>query len=209
MSEIKFPEGVRVLTSLTIDPAAAVSGLTRSDLDEESLSAFLIPWTSWTVWDAIATNLPGTAAGDDLELIGNTFGTGSPTIETGDVKTLTGTRYARCQVALPMNYNAGSDVVVRFHAGMKTTIADTSCTLDLEAYKSDEEAGIGPDLCSTAATTINSLTLSDVTFTITAGGLSPGELLDMRIAIAYTDAVSGTAVIGQIGAAKLLCDTKG
>ena len=111
--------------------------------------------------------------------------------------------------AIPDNYEAAADVVLRLHAGMKTTVADTTATVDAEAYKSDEEAGISSDLVTTAAATINSLTLSDVDFTISGGTLSPGDLLDIRIAVAINDGATGTAVIGQIGAVKLLCDTRG
>lgn len=207
---IRFDNGLRVGQTLTVEPSTTIRGLSRSSLDQESLSPFTIPLTAFRVWDAIATNLPATAATDDLGLVGNTFATGSPTIETGDLKAAGATtRYARVQLPIPMEFDAASDVVLRIHAGMKTTVSDTTATVDVQAYKSDEEAGIGADLCSTAATTINSLTLGDKDFVIDGSGLSAGDLLDIRIAIAVNDAASGTAVIGQIGAVKLLVDTKG
>ena len=207
---VRFDNGLRVGGSFTVEPGTTVKGLGRSNLDQESLSTFTIPLTSFRVWDAIHTLLPSAGAADDLGLLGNTFGTGSPTIETGDLKAAGATtRYARVLVPMPFEYDATADVVLRFHAGMKTTVADTTATLDVEAYKSDEEGGIGSDICNTAATSINSLTLADIDFTITAGSLNPGDLLDVRIAIAVNDGATGTAVIGQIGAAQLLCDTKG
>ena len=207
---IRLPNGARIADSFTVEPGTTVRGLSKASLDQESLSPFTIPLTSFRVWDAIATNLPATPATDDLGLLGNTFATGSPTIETGDLKAAGATtRYARVLIPMPMEYDAASDVVLRIHAGMKTTVSDTTATIDVQAYRSDEEAGIGSDLCNTAATTINSLTLSDKDFTITAGSLSAGDLLDVRIAIAINDGASGTAVIGQIGSVKLLCDTRG
>lgn len=207
---VRFENGIRVGNSLIVEPAATVRGLTRAAMDEESLTPFTVPMTSLRVWDNLGGLLPTTAATDDLAIVGNTFGTGSPTIETGDLKAAGATtRYARMLVAMPDNYEAAADVVLRLHAGMKTTVADTTATVDVEAYKSDEEAGIGSDLVTTAATTINSLTLSDVDFTISGGTLSPGDLLDIRIAVAVNDGATGTAVIGQIGAIKLLCDTRG
>jgi hypothetical protein len=163
------------------------------------------------VWDAYQTNLPGTSANDDLGLIGGTFATGSPSIQTSDLGGAGATsRYARAMIPLPVEYVDGETVILRFRAGMVTTVADTTATLDVEAFESDREAGIGADLCATAATTINSTTLADKDFTITATTLAAGEWLDVRIHIAINDAGDGGAgITGIIGSAELLCDIKG
>ena len=111
---------------------------------------------------------------------------------------------------LPHNYVAGETVTIRLRAGMKTTVADTSATVDVQAFKSNNEGAVdGSDLCATAATTCNSLTPADKDFTITPTTLSPGDWLDVRIAIATNDGATAGAVIGFIGRAQLLCDTKG
>ena len=184
--------------------------LTRAGLLQETLAVYPIPMTWWRVWDALATNLPGTSATDDLGLIGGTFATASPTIQTSDLKAAGATtRYARCSIPLPVEYTAGETVVLRFHAGMKTTIADNTATLDVQAYESDSEEGISADLCTTAVTTINSLVMADISFTITATTLAAGDLLDCRIAVAINDAAAITAVIGIIGSAALLVDIRG
>jgi hypothetical protein len=176
---------------------------------QSALQPFTIPWTAWRVWDAVQTNLPGTPATDDLGLIGGTFATAPPSIQTGDLKAAGATtRYARAQVELPWDYEAGQSVTLRFHAGMVTTISDGTATLDVEAYESDEEVGISADLCATAAQSINSLTFADIDFTITPTTLAAGDMLDVRIAIAINDTATGTAVIGCVGAAKLLCDVR-
>jgi hypothetical protein len=208
-SPTKFPgdisvPGVAYLRG-GIEPAIA-----RSTLDQDDLSVFPILLTSFRVWDALHTNLPGTSATDDLGLIGGTFATASPTIQTSDLKAAGATtRYARVEVPLPAEYVAGETVTLRFHAGMKTTVADNTATLDVQAYESDLEEGISADLCTTAATTINSLTMADIDFVITPTALEPGDMLDVRIAVAINDAATGTAVIGIIGSAQLLCDIKG
>ncbi|KKL58345.1 hypothetical protein LCGC14_2226310 [marine sediment metagenome] len=182
----------------------------RSSLTQESLAVYKIPLTSFRVWDALQTNLPGTSATDDLGLIGGTFATASPTIQTYDLKAAgASTLYARVEVPLPVEYVAGETLILRFHAGMKTTVADNTATLDVQAYESDEEEGISADLCTTAAQDINSLTLADIDFTITPTALAPGDMLDVRIAVAINDAASGTAVKGIIGSAARLCDIKG
>lgn len=205
----------RITTDLTVEGNISYTGIlrpdvARSNLSQSSLALFPIPWTWWRVWDAYQTNLPGTSAADDLGLYGGTFATDSPSIRTYDVKTAGAvTLYARAGVPLPAEYDDGEDVVVRFHAGMLTTVADTTATIDLQAYESDGEAGIGSDLVTTAATTINSLTLADKDFVINAAGLVAGDILDMRVALAINDGASGTAVIGIIGAAYLACDIRG
>jgi len=92
---------------------------------------------------------------------------------------------------------------------MVTTIADTSCTIDIQCYKLDKVGGIGSDICATAAMTMNSLVFSDKVFTITPSGLVAGDKFDVRIAITCTDAATGTAVTPTIAAIDRLCDIKG
>ncbi len=208
-------------TALVVSGDAVISGVlrlggvltptrTRAEiLSQVDLQPFLIPWPAWRIWDNVVAPLGATAlSDDDLLMVGGTFGTDPPCIQTGDLKATTKTRYARCQYWLPWEYVSGQTVTVRFHAGMVTTVAGTSATLDLVCYESDEELGLSADICDTAAQSINSLTFADIDFTITPTALVGGSLLDMRIAITVTDAATGTAVIGCIGASKLLCDVR-
>jgi len=185
-------------------------GLTRDELYQSDNDVFKINPTDWRVWDAFHTNLPGTAATDDLALIGGTFATASPTIQAGDLKAAGATtRYARCTFQLPSCYVAGQSVTIRAHCGMVTTVADTSCTIDFQLYRSDAEGGIGSDLVSTAATSMNSLTDADKDFAVTATTLGPGDTLDIRMAITCTDAATVTAVTPQVGSVAMLLDVKG
>lgn len=182
----------------------------RDELEQDNLQVFKIPLVGFRVWDALQTNLPGTSAADDLALIGGTFGTASPSIQTSDLKAAGATaRYARVEIQLPVEYVAGETVLLRFRAGMITTVADNSSTLDVVAYESDSEAGIGADICATAAQSINNLVFANYDFTITATTIAPGDMLDVRIHSAVNDAASGTAVIACVGAVSLLVDIKG
>jgi len=203
-------DSLRITGSLTIGEDG-ISAQTRDTiLKQDPNSVFPIPMTSLRVWDAFHTVLPGTAATDDLALVGGTFGTAPPVVSAGDLKAAGATtRYARFQMQLPECYDAGETVTLRLSAGMKTTIADTSCTVDVQCYKLDKISGIGSDLCTTSATTINSLTFADKDFTITTTGLEPGDVFDVRIAIACTDGATATAVTPTIAAIDLLCDIKG
>jgi hypothetical protein len=177
-------------------------------LAQADLQPFVIPWAWWRQHDAFGTVL-GAAGNDDLGIVGGTFGTDHPTIQTGDLKNAgSTTRYARAVIPLPWSYVTGQTVTLRFHAGMITTVASTACTLDLVAYKGDGELGLSVDLCTTDAVDINSLTFADFDFSITPTALVAGDDLDVRVAVLVNDTATGTAVIGCIGKATLLCDVR-
>jgi hypothetical protein len=182
----------------------------RTDLTIDQSVEIFIPWTFWRIWDAFHTNLPGTAATDDLALIGGTFGTNAPSIQAGDLKAAGATtRYARACVDVPPEFVTAGTFIIRAHAGMKTTVADTSCTIDFSAYRSDLQDAVGSDLVTTSATTINSLSESDKDFTVDAATLLQGDLLDIRMAITCTDGATGTAVIPFVGGVWLVLDIRG
>lgn len=203
-------DDLTVTGAITV-PTTGVSAQTRDTiLAQDANVSFPIPFDSFRVWDAVATNLPGTAATDDLAYSGGTFGTSPPVITAGDCKALGATtRYARTQVIVPECYDAAETLTINIACGMVTTVADTTCTIDVQAYELDKANGIGADLCATAATTMNSLVFATKTFVITATSLSAGDVLDVRIAIACNDAATGTAVTPTIAAIDLVCDIKG
>lgn len=191
----------------TLSPALAKANI----LALAELQPFPIPLTDFRVWDAMQTVLPGTPATDDLGLVGGTFGTATPSIRTEDLKALGATnKRARVLVQLPWDYAAGESITLRFVAGMITTVSGTSATLDCEAYKlqADPDDAIGSDLVSTSATTINSLTFANIDFVVSPSGLSPGDILDIRVTIAVNDGATATAVIAAFTSAKLLCDVR-
>lgn len=187
--------------------AGSISAQPRTMIAQTPNAIFPIPWDSFRVWDAYATDLPGTAASDDLALVGGTFGTNAPLISAGDCKALGATtRRARFQVIVPECYQAAETLTIVMSCGMQTTVADTTCTVDIEAYKIDKITGISADLCATAATTMNSLVFSNKTFTITATTLSAGDVLDCRVSIACNDGATGAAVTPSIAGFDLVCD---
>lgn len=182
----------------------------RTSLLTDQSAVHLVPWEAWRVWDAFATNLPGTAASDDLALVGGTFGTNAPSIQAGDLKAAGATtRRARAVWQIPYSFVTGGTLTIRAHAGMKTTVADASCTIDFEAYRSNLEDGVGADLVTTSATTINSTTEADKDFTVDTTTLLPGDYLDIRMTIVCTDAATATAVIPFVGSVEVLMDVQG
>jgi len=177
---------------------AASAAIERSKLAGEQLKDN-IPLELVRVWDAFQTSLPTTAASDDLGLIPGTWATDAIVIQTSDAKNTTVTQRARFTYRLPHNYVSGQLISAVAWAGMKTTVANGTATIDFEAYKKNDSTGLaGSDLVSTSATTINSLTAADKAFTIDPTGLSAGDELDIRVTIAITDSGTATAVIGRI-----------
>lgn len=207
MASVRFPDGVDVVGALKFGSIG--TPVDRTYLKQESLVAFPVPFTDLRVHDALQTALPGTASSDDLGIYGGTFGTSQPLIRTQDIKTLTTTLYARALIRLPAEYVAAGTVKLRLAAGMVTTVAGTSCTVDVEAFKVGKDNSLGADICATAAVSMNSLTFANKDFTITGASLSPGDVLDVRITISAVDAATATAVIAAIAGIDLLADIKG
>lgn len=211
-----MPETTIIPGNLDIQGNLRVRGtglpyIPRTSLQQDDLAVFPIHVWSFRVWDAFATNLPATSASDDLGVYGSSFGTYCPYIATSDLKAAGATtRYARALVQVPLEYVAGQTLQIRCAAGMLTTVADTTATLDVEIYKLNRDTLItGSDLCATSAQSINSTTFAEKTFELTTTTLSPGDWLDLRIAVAVNDAASGTAVIGAIAAVDLMADIQG
>lgn len=203
-------EDIQVNGSLLINDTGISAQSRASILRQDPNAIFPISLTSLRVWDAFATNLPDTAATDDLALIGGTFATAPPTVSAGDLKDAGATtRYARFELRLPECYDAGQTVTLSISAGMVTTVASVSCTIDAQIYKLNKITGISADLCATAAIDINSLVFGARAFAITPSGLVAGDVFDVRIAIACNDSATATAVTPTIAAIDLLCDIRG
>lgn len=204
----RFEENAVFSGTVTI-PSGSLSEQPRSFLTQSTLR-FPVKFTDFRVWDAVQTNLPGTAASDDLAIINGTWGTNPLKIQAGDLKAAGATtRYARVEIQLPECYVAAQAVAIIIAGYMTTTIADNSCTVDVEAYRRGKDGTLGSDICATSATTINSTTSAEKSFTITATTLTPGDVLDVRIAIACNDAATLTAVTPTIAAVDLSCACKG
>jgi hypothetical protein len=195
-----------VITNYTI---AGNADIAYTKIAQRVLAESVIPLTQARVWDAVQTNLPATPASDDLGIITGTWGTNPVRITAGDVKSLgSTTRRLYLSIPIPSNYEDGQTIQLRIRAKMETTVADTSCTIDAEAYVGSDGA-LGSDLVTTAAASMNSLSAANYDFTINATGVDPGDLLEVRLSIASNDAATATAVTPSIYSVSLLCDTRG
>lgn len=168
-----------------------------------------VPLTSCRTWDAMATNLPAAAALDDMGLVTGTPGTDAPMLSAGDVKATSSTRKAAFELEVPANYEDGQSFEIRLRAAVETTVADTSCTVDLQVYEPDGTGAVGGDICATSAQSINSVTPANYDFAITASGLAAGDKLICVLSIAYVDAATATAVTPVVYSILRRCDTRG
>ena len=177
------------------------------ELNERTYSQ---PLTKAVVWDS-GQPLPSTPAGDDLGFV---FGSGvsateTPVIGTGDVKATSSTRKCAFPIILPDRYAAGKTIDIKVYAGAKTTVAETSMTLDAELFLADGDGTSNADIVATAAQSMNNLTYATYTFSVTPTSRVAGENLWLLLSIAYVDAATATAVIGQIGKVDLVCQCRG
>jgi hypothetical protein len=186
---------------------------TPSDLDIASGTCIGLDLTG-TITSATGTVtvlLAPRGSPDDLQYVSGTFGSSPPYVGTPDLKAAgAGTRYARLLVRIPPDFEGNNQTLtLRLISGMKTTVADTLATIDVEAWRIDADGTYGAaDVCTSAAATINSLTAASKDFNIDPSTLSPGDLLDVRVAVAVTDAASVTAVIGAIWQAEFQADLR-
>lgn len=190
-------DGITILRGSIQTPDSGLTNVARSSLAQTPLAKQLLSPSAWRVHDSFAA-LPTVGAADDLGAVAGAFATSVPTIQSGDVKALGATtRYARLMLALPPEYDTGSDVRILVKAGMLTNVADATAVIDFSAYLSAGDSLVsGSDLITTVAQDINSLTFEDIYFNLNAASLSPGDTLDIRMLMTITDAATVTAVIG-------------
>lgn len=201
---LTLPDGninnIDIAGSANIDPAK---------MAQRVLAESVVPIHSFRVWDAVTSNPPAAASADDLGLVTGTWGTNPVKLTAGDLKAQGATtRRIYFSVPVPANYDDGETIQVRVRAKMETTLADVSCTVDLEAYVGASGA-VGSDLVTTSAQSMNSLTAANYDFTLSGAGINPGDLIECRLSIACNDAASASAVTPAVYKVSLLCDTRG
>lgn len=195
--------------TLTNNDIAGNANIATSKMAQRVLAESVVPVHSFRVWDAVASNPVSAAANDDLGLVTGTWATNPVRLTGGDMKALGATtRRIYFSVPIPANYDDGETIQIRIRAKMETSVADVSCTVDLEAYVGSSGA-VGSDLVTTAAQSMNSLTAANFDFTINGASVEPGDLLECRLSIACNDAATATAVTPAVYKVSLLCDTRG
>ena len=215
--ELSFGDSATVsgfpASALTNASIASTAAIARTKLAQDTDQEFIIPFTELRVHDALTSLLPSSAGTDDLGLLSGTFGTDAPTVTAGDLKAAgSTTRYARFLFGMPAEYDDNETVKIRCKAGMETTVADTSCVLDVEAYLWSEDGtlnGSPTDLYTGATQSMNSLTSANLDYQLTSTSLVSGSIIDVRIAVICNDGATGTAVTPSIYNVSVLCDIRG
>lgn len=220
LSENLTVTGTSALTgNVTVTGNVSAADLAASDdltvTDDATISGTLgaveqtigIPFPSMRVHDNVAALLPAAGANDDLGYVQGTFGTSTMSLQADDHKNegSAQSNIAYFEFAIPATYVAGSTISLVANAGMTTTVASTTATLDFSCYVSDYANGDGTvsgDLVTTAAQSINSTTFADKTFVVdddSAGYvLTPGDIVQCKITTAVDDTGTGTAVIATV-----------
>lgn len=158
-----------------------------------------IPLRDWRTFDAELTALPTSPSSDDF---GMATAAGS-FILGASASATTKSHNAGVNVALPADYVPGTDVTFRIR--LKTAVAaQLSATIDLVA-KLLGDAGLGSDICATAAQNTNgtTTTLTDFDFTITGTTLVAGSVLNLVITDAIDDTGGAHASLSTIVATSL------
>lgn len=180
---------------MRFDLSLQSDAIPRSDLSQDAEMLQPLNLGNWRVFDALQTVLPGTAASDDLGIVGGTHGTNFPFISTGDVKAAGCTRKARFVTSIRAEFVREGSLFIRARAGMVTTVADVSATIDFSVFKAGGAVVSGSDLVTTAAISINSLDWDDYDFAFNSAGLIESDELDILATIVVADSATATAVI--------------
>ena len=204
--------GLTVSGTVTLPSTAAsfANTIPRAVLTQDDLQTYDIPLEQ-CVSDAEPPVSMVAPAGAVLGVVRGTPGTDSIRLQCVDQKANGGATSIVCLTTtyLRPEYVDGETVQIALNCGMVTTVADTSAVVDVEAWPDDGDGTVSADICATAAQSINSLTSATKTFNLTAGSLVAGSKIHLRFTITINDAATGTAVIGEIKKASLLCDIKG
>ncbi len=187
---------------ITINGSLSVNGTLTGQIGRDGLLVeqnlvIPVPLHAFRVWDSMAA-LPTSGSSDDLGFVAGTFGTSVPYLATA-IASGPADGYARALIQLPYQYVAAQGVYVRIYHGMITAVASSSATVDVEAYKVAKTSSLvsGSDLCTTAAVSNTTMTFATSTFTLTSTGLSPSDVLDLRVR-ATANGGSGYNVISGV-----------
>lgn len=138
-----------------------------------------------------------------LGITAGTHGSASPMIVSSSTNGTSVTETARTLYRLPDYYRPGQPITVRI-SGRVATARTVAATVDVQAYKSNREGGVGSDLCTTAAASINSTSWADAEFVINSSGLQAGDVLDLELTVANNDTGGSSAGVAQIGAVEVV-----
>ena len=183
--------------------------IVRAQHVQETLKRLGIPPWAWRVNATLAAL--GTSAGTPAGAFGltpGTHGSATPIIVGESASGNSKTNVMRTQVQIPWEYDPGESCVLRVMARV-TANCNTSQSLDLSVYLSDEEAGIdGSDLYAGAVVAL-STTFDELSFALSPATLTPGAWLDLLLTGLADDTGGSAGSVIQIAETSLLLDIRG
>lgn len=109
---------------------------------------------------------------------------------------------------LPQNYVAGTNLSVKIKHRVSTP-ANTTANIDAGFYESNGNGGVtGSDLVTTSATTYNSATWTETTFSVTGTGLNPGDQFELHVRMVVDDSAGATGARSELGEITIESSTK-
>lgn len=210
LDELTIAGNLTVVGTSTLTGGLSPGTNTRASLVQETGKEYYLPLELARRHDHPALQLPETPADDDFGIVAGTFGSNTMTLKTADFKTAGASSiYARWSFEFPVEYVTGQAASIKCRASM-SAVADTSATIDWEAFITDGQGGVvGSDIVTTAATDVNSATAADYTFSLDPTALLAGTWIEIRLKVTITDAAGGSPVICTVGKPRLLLSVKG
>lgn len=164
----------------------ADNSVERIKLTTETLVAYPIPLSQCKAGGAGSTGniLDCNGIANSYRIMVGAYGTGGAFLRSADFAggtTVTATLLT--EFALPAEYVAGTDFEVVVNAGLWDDglgAALGTCTVDVQAYKLDDEGSPGSDINTDAAQNIT-LTATNYSFTISGTGLVAGDRLEIFV----------------------------
>ena len=189
--------------------AAAGFSVARSGIVLETAKPYVLGLDSWKVTGTGAAL--GATAGTPSGAFGLTYGTfatNSPKIAGEAASGNSKTNKMRRQYTLPVEYVAGGNVTLRVNCKETVGAATVSTVVDAQVFKCDKAAGIGSDICATAAQDVTT-SAANADFSITPSGLVAGDVLDIEVNIVTNDTGGTVGTIANILDTEMLLDIQG
>lgn len=186
----------------------SAADVARSQLDQDDAKPYPISLHDWRATGTGA--ILGTAAGTPSGAFGLTVGThgsASATIVGESASGNSKTNLMRHQFVMPAEYVDGETVTLRIRCKI-TADANTAQTLDVEVHEPDGAAGVGSDICASAAQTITDA-YANYDFTITPTSVAAGDVLDIEVTGVANDTGGTTGSVITIAQTIMLLDVKG
>lgn len=143
--------------------------------------------------------LAAAAASGTFGVTSGGYGTGGTKLEGEAASGNTKTSTLKIPFTLPQNYVAASSLTLKV-VHRTSAVANTTANIDAEAYRSDQHGGAtGTDQIAAAPTTVNTVTWTTSSFTITGTSFSPGDEIDIYIRTSVDDSGGATGAKAQIG----------